>query len=120
MTAKVKVNVADLLAAVKARREKMIENHRAAVVKYEADVPRFKTAVAEALAKAAARAENGHLPDVDGWRGDGTVVRVKVRASRPYKPELDTRAIDRLIQTLEMSSEPVIAISADDAAKYLG
>lgn len=118
-TSKIKVEVEQLLAAVKVRRESLRKAHDKAVAKYEKDTAAFADKVITDLAKAYDSAISGKLPQLQS-QYNGNRLLIPTRVSQPSKPSLDLSHIDRLIATLEMSADLTISISADDAAQYLG
>lgn len=119
MTSKVKVSTDRLLAAVKARRDRIVKDHEKAQTKYEQAVERTRVTVVKTLRDHAERVEKGgDLPSTGynclntPWRG--------VIPQHPGDLSRRVAEIDRLIATLEIASDPTISISADDAAQYLG
>jgi hypothetical protein len=116
---KVKVKTAELLQAVRVRRAQMERDYENKVAKWNADALVASEKVAEALELKARdlRGGSGKLPDINYSKMASVYVGI---AGPGDKPRLDTTAIDRLIKTLEIAAEPVLTISADDAARYLG
>lgn len=120
---KVKVKTSELLAAVRKRREKLVAEYERTTEKYKQDTAVVAERVKEALAKATKAAERGEIPETSSHYRNGkytTHLLVPIRGQLPDEPTLNTQKIDRLIRTLEMAAEETIAISAEDAAQYLG
>jgi hypothetical protein len=120
MNSKVKVNTAQLLAAVRARRAKIESEYERYYKKYERDLEAYPAKVVDALAQALQKAQHGDLPKYEASY-NGKRLEVPVRFEKPIEPrKTDLSSIDRLIATLEMAAEDTLSISADDAAQYLG
>jgi hypothetical protein len=120
MNSKVKVKTADLLAAVRERRDAEVKAHERALAKYERECAAHGERVVKALEGALVKARAGDYPATDtNWRDNAYLV-VPISGEASKKPVLNTSKIDRLIATLEMAADESIAISADDAAAYLG
>ena len=121
MNTKVKVKTADLLVAVRARRENMVREYEEKLAEHSVNQKRDKGVIVAALRLAAERAaREGELPEYhNSYRGGYLEVPCKLDRHRD-EPYLDITDIDRLIKTLEMAADDTISIGADDAARYLG
>lgn len=115
---KVKVETSELLAAVEKRKADLLGKYEKELADYEAKYPKFVESVAKEIRDLADRFESGKT-EIRYRYNDTLDVKLKTKPlTEPIKP--DFRSIDRLIATLKIAAEPTIAISADDAAAYLG
>lgn len=114
---KVKVSVEGLLAAVVAKRSKVVEEYNNLNKTYDSRVTKHRESVVQVLRETADKvAKTKTLPEADysGW------FKIKGTTEKPVKPVLNTVKFDKVIATLKIAAEDTILITTDDYAEFLG
>lgn len=125
MNSRIKVSTEKLIAAVKTRREELVTQYEEMNAVYADHEKILPTLCTKALQKVLAEVKAGDIPELHTNYRSKCHIEVTVDIGEVEKPSENAQVnnlanIDRLIKTLEMSSETTQTISADDAAQYLG
>ena len=110
---KIKVRTADLISAIEKRRQEHIDQQAEAVAAYPALLEEWKKAAHKKIYEWIVCVNAGEEPELSRNYGGG----LPHMPSKPRACELG--GYDRDIATLRMSAEDVIAISAEDYARYV-
>jgi len=125
---KIKVDRIALLEAVRNRKEIEEKEHNKKIENFNKAKENLIKDGLKAIEKVKTKLENGEFPKTTSSYRSSTgtytiniVVPTLIAEDKFYDPgEYNSSKIDRLIKTLEIAAEDSIAISADDAALYLG
>ena len=119
---RVKVEVRFLIQAAEDHKKRLIEEHRKASAKYEAESAECEVKLARAFKKIAEQLVDGKIAWERTYNGHLNVTPPKGFALpvMPTKPVLNTNAVDRDIKLLKAARDDVLSVSTESNwSKYL-